>query len=379
MKKFDLSGRNVICGFPEHIFTIMFIDTLVSKCSVDAEKLCVVDLSNSFSRSKLNDLNIDVFNSSECSMDSFSNCASITFISLHKGNSAYLCKLLDSQNNLVDRTYVHLTDDEVDRWVNTKKQFGELKPTKRNNVSPACITALSRIKNYIAPEWPFRERLSYVLNHSEFNLFDGRDAFKTMPTKLWEQFSSCYDIEKSHTAPEKKVLIGAKQGTFSLWQVIALLRALKSKGKLLDFKYMLFTYKKNKSERMALDLYCLYLRHFRRCNIDISYQTATNSITYNALIMSASHLILQDRGSMTTARSYISLGRGVVHVNASSPNMEELAKSERVDVEPYSSIEELAANIVGTIVDVSHNRKVMMERYSEKYSHLKEIYNPSIK
>lgn len=77
---------------------------------------------------------------------------------------------------------------------------------------------------------------------------------------------------------------------------------------------------------------------------------------------------------MSTARSYLSLGRGVIHVHKSSPNHQELCFSENVDIAEYENFSELANNIKSNNINIFHNREKILARYNKKYDELKKIY-----
>ncbi|MDX2319365.1 MAG: hypothetical protein QNK26_02075 [Moritella sp.] len=195
-----------------------------------------------------------------------------------------------------------------------------------------------------------------------------------MPTALWDKFTNLYLCDNEYTKPEDRILIGAKRGAFSLSDTISILKNLHQEGVLENNKCMLFIDKKHKSHRIFIDLYLSYLKLIKKCDVDISFPTPANNITYNALIMSCSHLILQGRGSMTTARSFITQARGVVHVETNSPNDIELTQSEGVEVAGFNNFRDLAINIKNNLIDVNQNKLIMEDRYRFKYDVLTKIY-----
>ncbi|MCV5640750.1 hypothetical protein OFN49_38285, partial [Escherichia coli] len=74
-----------------------------------------------------------------------------------------------------------------------------------------------------------------------FNFIDGRDAFKSLPSKLWEELSNLYDGNSSHTKPENRILLGGKKEVFSLSDVISIINFLIFKSKIDNLKLMVFT------------------------------------------------------------------------------------------------------------------------------------------
>ncbi|PMH46094.1 hypothetical protein BCU68_09315 [Vibrio sp. 10N.286.49.B3] len=367
-----MKNKNAIIGRTSHTFLKLYIDMLIHKCDCSKDDICIIATDNSLTISELDGVMVIPFES--VSNEDFIECKTITAISLSTHNSSYLSKIIDI-GDVRDKLYIHLTDDEVDRWLKTKDKHGELIPTKSNSFDDDCKHVLNHVKNLIAPRDYFEPSLQYLTGRDDLNFIDARDAFKSLPTLLWDKFSDVYTIDETQTAPENRIMIGAKRGVFSLFEVIALIQNLKKENLLPKYKLLVFTYKKKKSFRVLIDIYLGYLRKIRRCNVDISYPTATNSITYNALVMSCSHLLLQRRGSMSTTRSYLSLGRGVVHVEVDSPNYIELSKAESIKVAGYSSMRDVAKNIANGNIDLDINRKQIEERFEYKFSLLKDIYN----
>ncbi|OUJ48529.1 hypothetical protein BTO03_26165, partial [Vibrio parahaemolyticus] len=161
-------------------------------------------------------------------------------ISLNKNNAFYLEEVIRKTNSK-NKIFIHLTDDEVDRWVKTKDIFGKLKPTKDNHVDKHVLYVINNIKNVIAPECYFKDKLKYLFDNRSFNFIDGRDAFKSLPSKLWEELSNLYDGNSSHTKPENRILLGGKKEVFSLSDVISIINFLIFKSKIDNLKLMVFT------------------------------------------------------------------------------------------------------------------------------------------
>ncbi|MFZ6043302.1 hypothetical protein ACOV11_22720 [Vibrio natriegens] len=367
----SLKNKNIILGSVSHIFVNLYIDVLVNKCGCPKESICIASIDQCDIPSDLEGVKVMPFTS--ISGTDFNECKTITAISLGSHNSFYLAKVINS-SDVLDKLYIHLTDDEVARWLKTQDEHGELKPTKTNRFDDDCVFVLNHVKNIIAPRDYFQHSIQSLTGRADLTFIDARDAFKSLPTKLWERFADVYSNGGRHTDSEKRIMIGAKRGVFPLSKVISLIHNLKKERVVPEYTLVVFTYKKRKYFRVLLDVYLGYLRHFRGCNIDVSYPTATNSVTYNALIMSCSHLLLQKRGSMSTARSYLSLGRGVVHIESGSPNHIELSKSEHIAVSSYSTMKDVAKNITNGAICPIKNSEQMNKRFDYKYSVLRNIY-----
>lgn len=367
-----IKDKNVIIGRPEHIFVKLYVDMLLNDCGCPKDRICIVSTSGLSDTCKLN--GVDIISFEAISIEEFNECKTITAISLGRHNSYHLAKIINS-NDVLERLYIHLTDDEVARWLKTAIKHKKLKPTNQNLLDDDCIFILNHVRNIIAPREYFEPSLQFLVGRMDINYIDARDAFKSLPTKLWDKFSNIIDVGCNEVSPEKSVMVGAKKGVFPLRKVISLIRAFSNEGLLPEYKFVIFTYKKKKSFRILLDMYLAYLRLVHRCCVDVAYPTATNALTYNTLIMSCSHLILQERGSMSTARSYLSLGRGIIHVKKGSPNHIELSKAELIDVDGYISMRDIAKNITKEDICLARNREQMEKRFEYKYGILRDIYS----
>lgn len=365
---------NIIIGYSTHIFTLLYIDTLVKKCGINKRNICLLSLDNTPENFYLDQSEVKVFNYNYFSKDALLSVKSITLMSLVTNNAAYIRELFEYSDTFIDKTYIHLTDDEVARWVKTKNTHGKLQQTRNNNLNEDCLFLLTKNRHFIAPKQPFREYLEYVLERDNFNLYDARDAFKTMPSELWDKFKNVYRNRHTDTLPENKILIGAKRDSFSQIDTFKIIKALNKKGLFPHFKCLIFVAEKRQYFKLLLTLYSLYLKYFKRIDLNITCHGPANNVTYNSLVMSCSHLILQGRGSMTTARSFLSVGNGVIHIKENTPNDIELTKAEGVNVAKYLTFDELAEQILNTKINVKSNSDVIELKYLNKYEVLESIY-----
>lgn len=370
----NFEDKNVIIGYSNHPFANLYIDMLLHSCDIASDRICMITLDDEINDTLPSEHKIYIDYYKNHSIGSLSSAKTITFISLKSNNSFLLKELLENSEDVANKIYVHLTEDEMSRWVQTKRKYGKIIITKKNFVSDNCLYVLPKLKNFIASEKAFRDDLEEALGRNDFNIIDARDAFSVMPTLLLDKFRALYHDDSKNTLPENKILIGGKRGAFPFREIVAILNSLDKQGILLKNKYMVFTYEKRKLFRVMLDLYCLYLRHIKKKIIDISYPTVTNSVTYNSLVMSCSHIILQKRGSMTAVKEFVRLGRGVVHVENGTRNERELTQSIDIDVARYSNLAELAKNIEDNNIDIRDNQRRIEERFMDSYHKLNRIY-----
>lgn len=230
----QFDNKNIIIGDSNHMFTNLYIDLLVNKCGIDKSDICFVSLNKVENNSIINNLNIDICRHDVCELKVLKKCKTITLISLSTKNSKFIRKVFEYSNEFIKKTYIHLADDELDRWIKTKNKHGKLIKTKDNYVGDACIYILDRVSNFIAPNAYFRSNLEFVLERKNFALFDARGAYKTMPMELWNRFINLYNYKGQYTKPEHKILIGGKRNVFSAYESICILGHLRKKSSFLN-------------------------------------------------------------------------------------------------------------------------------------------------
>jgi hypothetical protein len=369
----NLTNKVIVIGKSQHVFTKLYIDLLIFHCEVESEDIVFLTLDNC-SEELDRDTSVIKRTYTDFAISDIEQARNITFISLNKENSFLVDELLSSREENIDKTFIHMTEDELSRWVKTKEKYGFLKVDKKNFMSENCLSSLKKVKKFISSDEAFRKEMVDCLGRDDFEIINARDAFSVLPSRVLSDFAALYKEKNRHNNPENKILIGGKRNVFKLSDVISILKELEKKGVLLEYKYMIFTYHKRKYFRILLDLYCVYLRHIKRKNIDISYPTVTNSITYNSLIMSCSHFILQDRGSMTTVKEFIRMKRGYVHVRTGSRNQREITDTIKIDVEQYQDYHSLVDNIVNPKYDIDENSKIINEHFERSYATLSDLY-----
>lgn len=363
--------EHIIVGDHEHVFIKLYIDVLVKKCLVPPSKLLLVSPSCGESREPL--LDVDVVSYQHCDTKILNDCCSVTAISLNTKNASVLKKLI-VENHAAEKIAIHLTDDEVARWINVKNKHGELVVASEALFDEDCLFVINNVNTLIAPEPYFKEKMDHLLPDKTYRYVDARDPFKSLPSREWEMFKSLHQSE-SITVRENNICIGAKRGVFSLIDILKMISAFKKEGLVPKNKIILFTYKKKKHLRVIIDLYLGMLRHIYKCNVDIAYPIATTPIAYNAILASCHYLILQGRGSMSSARSYLSLGNGVVCVEANSANEKELKFAEGVDVISYKTWHDLALAIKNNSIDAAKNQAIINQAFNRKYAVLREFYS----
>ncbi len=365
-------NKNIIVGFENHVFTKLYIDALVRKCSINEEDIILISLSEHSEGTCLNGTNVRLLNYRTVDLASLVSCKTITSMSLGPNNAPFLKRIMEFSGEFVSKLYIHLTDDEVARWLKTLEKHGSLVPTRNNQVNQDCLFVLGKALNFIAPEPYFRSSLEKILKRNNLNFYDARDAFKSMPSELWDAFEHIQSKHIDETRAEKKILIGAKADSFATFEILSIIYHLGVAGVLNQYKLLVFVKPKRFFSRIIVDTFLALFKV--KCVVDVSYVTPTNNINYNTLIMSCSDILLQGRGSMSTARSYISGGNGRIHVKGDSPNFIEMTEAEGITVCSYNALNEIPSSFEKKDKTYELNQKIMKDRFLQKYQILSDIY-----
>lgn len=354
-----------------HVFTQLYCDVLSKKCNINMDLFLFIHLSQE-GRVKEGDVNI--LESRDVDFDVFSDIETITFISLNPSNSSFIEELFTYSTEAISKTHIYVTDDELDRWRRCQLEHNEIVADTKYFISDSCVKVIPKVVNFIALDLAFKEPLEAVLGRDDFKIINARDPFWSMPTAHVELLGNILNLNTRHDITENSILIGSKRGVFGLLDVISIIQSFYKSGILSKYKFHLFTYKKKKSLRVLIDLYCMYVRIFKREIVDIGYPVAMNSLAYTNIVMSCSHFIMQGRGGISTARSYLRYGRGVIAVKSSTPNKRELVDALGVNALVYNSYDELAELIKNTEVDVIENQNKMKLDLERSYAELKKLY-----
>ncbi|MBE8563762.1 hypothetical protein [Vibrio sp. OPT20] len=366
-------NKNLIVGFENHVFTKLYIDVLIRKCSIKEEDIVLISLSESDQINHLKGTNVKLVNYRNVDPAALVSCKTVTSISLSLSNAPFLKSLLECSDKFIGKLYIHLTDDEVARWLKTIDKHGSLIQTRNNQINEDCLFVLSKVINFIAPEPYFRPSLEKILKRQELNFYDARDAFKSMPSELWDEFECMRSKFVEETQAENKILIGAKADSFTVLEILSIIYRLGMAGVLNQHKLLVFVKPKRVFSRLVIDTFLALFK--MKCVVDISYITPTNNINYNALFMSCSDIILQGRGSMSTARSYVSGGTGRIHVKDGTPNFTEMVEAEGISVYSYNTLTEIPLSFDHNLKVDEKNQKIMKNRFLHKYQVLNKIYS----
>ncbi|MBE8578960.1 hypothetical protein [Vibrio sp. OPT18] len=359
-------------------FFYLYADALINKANIAPEciKVVVFDCVDNGSIDKVP--GVDYLNYDENTLSSLDEARTITFMSLNQVNSTMVRNVIDYSAALLKKTYIFLTDDEIDRWHRSIDKHGKIVPSKKLAIAQNDIYVSERIINFIGHEKTFYERITSALQRADIEFVNAGVIFDTLPTSITQSLEKTIVEGNKWITKEKRVLVGTKQKSISFSEIKALLSEFCNQNEAENYKFTIFWHKKNRKQRILLDIFISYLRHIKRQTLDVSYVTAISPVAYTSLIMSCSHLILQRRGGASTARQYIKWGQGTLCTSTGSPNDFGFKEALGLDIISYSSTKELVTSIVENRNNVEENALNMTREEARSIAELQQVYATSI-
>ncbi|MFM2579380.1 hypothetical protein [Vibrio fortis] len=359
-------------------FFYLYADALIHKANTLPEKIkavvfdCIGDLSDgNFDKVP----GVDYLNYDESMLSQLEEARTITFMSLNQVNSTMVRKVIDHSENILRKTYIFLTDDEIDRWHHSIEKYGGIVPSKKLAIAKDDIYVTERIVNFIGHEKTFYNRVTSALGRNDINFVDAGVIFDTLPNNIITPLNDAILKSEQLAGKERKILIGTKQKSFNLSEIRSMLFSLCQNNVGESYKILIMWHKKHRKQRMLLDLYITWLRHIKRQTIDISYVTALSPVAYTSLISSCSHIVLQRRGGASTVRSYLKLGKGIICIPKSSENEFGFKDALGLDIVSFESTDELILGILNSKIDVLLNAEKTIAEEKRSIGVLKVIYS----
>ncbi len=380
MNDFTFNDKHVFFISDRDKFFYLHADALINKSEVKVENICAIVYSTCKGGvANLNELKklegVTYFEYEENYVEFISTAKNLTFMSLHECNSGIAKKIIDSNEDVLNRLYLFLTDDEVDRWNKTYLKYNKLTVNKRRYISSDDVYVLKKIKNFIASKETFEEKLKLILNREDINVVDSSLIFDILPTQISKELEQVVHSSNVWSKSEKKILIGSKPRAFSIRQIINIISSCCKAELYNEFSFLLLWPAKKGVRRIIIDLYLLYLRYFKKITVNLSYVTALSPLAYNTLVSSCSHFILQNRGGVSTARLYLKWGQGVVCIDESAENVDMFIDAMNLDVITFASFNELAYKIKQCEIDVARNAELIIKEEHRSARVLAKVYS----
>jgi hypothetical protein len=365
-----ISNKHIFICIENDSFLQLFVDVLVSKTNLNKDDFAIViiPLKTRHPFNKVIDAEFIDYN--ESLIPDLVNAKSLTFMSLNNWNSVVLNKLVDQDNKIVNKIFIFIGDDEIDRWNKNFNINTFLKEDESQHISSEVIKALSYRLNFIMSHKYFYDVLKKILSIDKINVIDASLTFDIL---LTDQSEKLFHIVKSSFKKNEKILIGSKANSFGFRATTKILNSFYKLETINNYKFVCLNQGKH---RIALMLYIFFFRLFKKINLQVEFFPTTEALTYNSMVSSISYFILQDRGGVSTARNFAKWGCGVLCVMQDSPNSGVFKDVYKIDLIDFENYDEIANKIKNSQhINVQLNRMKIMDEELRSIDQLSKIYN----
>ncbi|SDS66640.1 hypothetical protein SAMN05216198_2471 [Halopseudomonas litoralis] len=333
----DFEGKHVFFIGDRDRFFYLFGDALISKLGLPAEKVVSIVLKSG--RQPVNSprlTGVSYFNYADVEIESLSKAKSLTFMSLTKWNSPVVRRLISASDEFLEKIYIFITDDEVDRWKKNHAVNGRLVEDLKLDISGDCISVIEQVKFFIAPKAYFHEKIREISDRNDIEFFDASIIFDVLPHCYSEMMRRVFCENLEYGAGGARVLVETKG--FSWKKLFKFLKNPVFQQRSPDIQLFCFI---NPRRRLLVEVFRAYQKVIGRGLFNITYLAPMPPQMYNAMLASCTHLILQDRGGASTARLFAKWGRGRIAVRRNSPNHLFLEECYGINLYVYDRIKEI--------------------------------------
>ena len=369
----NFKNKHIFFIADKDTFCYLLMDAFVNKLNLSKENMIGIVFPTTgkikSNNKKIHDL--EYINYDEKLLPELLKAKTFTFMSLNNVNAPIIKGLVNQDIKVLDKLYIYLTDDEVDRWDKIYITNGKIVENSRKNVSKDVLYLTSKIKHFIVPKIYFYDKLLKLLQRDTFNVIDASVIFDILPFSESEKLNNIIQNRELTSGSLETVMIGTKQNSFKTKETIKIINSFCNEN--MHLKYA-FAYIPKSRERIIIDLYLFYLKIIKNKKVEISYFSAMNPLFYNALIASCSCIILRSRGGGSTARTFLKWGCGTLCIASGTPNSKLFEDIYNQNVINFKNTIDIAKNIKESNVDILDNKNKVIDEELRSIDALKAVY-----
>lgn len=364
-----LKDKNVYIINESDKFFYLQVDALIHKVGLSVYDICAIFISKDKSRKMIGYPGVEYINSQHVDMSQLIEAKTITTMSLNSFNSEYISSLIKFNANFLDKLYVFLTDDEVERWDVVYQREGELKESKKHHISHHDLFVLSKIKNFIGLVSIFSSIIRRLLGR-DVKFIDVGVIFDILETKEHEKIIGNLISLKNNEVPRvwfhtKNLL---RKDFFNFINVCSTLSKLYSN----NVHFVVFA---NTSKSLFLVYMAVFfIEKTKGIKIKIDILSYTDPYNYMKKLMSCDYLFLQNRGGASTARTLAKSGGGLICLQDKSKNKDAFEKGYEIPVFIYDDYKSLGKDLISFKYNVQENSKHIKEKERSDIIKYKELY-----
>ncbi|RBP25030.1 hypothetical protein DET50_12423 [Marinobacter pelagius] len=367
-----LDGKHVFFISDRDRFFFLFGDALIEKLGLPAELIVPVVFKSGLppvNSPKLND--VSYLNYEDVGIEILLEAKSVTFMSLNEWNSPIAKRLIDARDEFLEKIYIFITDDEVDRWTKKFEMNGCLSEDLSLHISESCISVLEKVRYFIAPRPYFHKKICEVTRRNDIEFIDASIIFDVLPHYYSEMMRRVFSESFEYGKSGRRVLVGTKG--YSWKDLMKFLNSPAFKKYSSNTQFLCFV---SPTRRFLIEAFGLYRKIIGRDFFNITYLSPMSPQMYNAMLASCTHLILQDRGGASTARLFAKWGRGRIAVRRGSPNHVFIEECYGIDLYTYDHEKDINPDFFdGSGFDPSESAKNVCAEERRSLSVLSSLYS----
>ncbi|OEE09042.1 hypothetical protein [Aliivibrio fischeri] len=365
--------------FNKHIYIIpevdrffyLHVDALINKAGIAPESFCAIFITDDKNKTVNGYPGVEYINSQLIDFNELQSAKTITSLSLNSFNSAFIAELINFNESVVDKFYIFITDDEVDRWDRIYQEFGSLKARPNLHISNDDLFVLSKAYKFIGLEIIFKNTIERVLGR-QVEFINSGCIFDILLCKDHNHIKNNIIFDKNKK--EKRIWFHTKNIIGGSNDIKKLVDAYISFAKAFDNNIHFVVFVNNIKTFLYINIAILYLKKVKKLPVKIDILNHTDQYSYMQQLATCDFLILQPRGGASTARSLIKIGRGMVCTLEGTKNNFGFEKGYKVPVIKGDSYLSLAQQAKDEKFDITASALILAKKEQESLSRYKELY-----
>lgn len=367
--------KNIFFISDRDYFFQLQADALINKVGIEADSiLAVVYKTGQGAVSSEKPRGIRYIKYEDINLKDLLEAKSFTFISLNNWNSPIVEKLIDLNDCIIEKLYIFITDDEVERWRKNREENGVLSVDLNAHISESCIQVLKKVKFFIAPTPYFKPVISRALNRNALEFYNCSIIFDILPHEASGLLKKSLNVSgRNEPSQELRVLIGTKgvNWVFLLKIIWYFTKALR-KRELNKVRILVLLEQKNQKIIDRL----LFLKRFLGVKVvDFTYLSRMPPHLYNATVASCDVILLQDRGGASTARLFCKWACGTLVIRKKTPNYFFFKDVYNIDFISFERLKEIPSLLKREKIDNEKNAKRILSEEKRSIEIFAKIYN----
>lgn len=293
----------------------------------------------------------------------------VTFLSLNLKNSRAVRTIIDNPTISEDKTFIIITDDEVERWVKAYNKSKVLEEDIALNIDGDILYCLKHLKQYIAPDVPWGNELKRILG-KDIKVHNARGLFTLLS---YNSQNELFDIFNRETGGNDNVSILFNTKSQGLKNCISILKSLifflgfRRFPNGIKFKFGLWLNVTSPIYSIIatpLLIFIKLLARLKKVEVKFELLNEVSPVRYFTLMLDYTYLFVQPRGGGSAVREFSRFG-GLPFFKEESYNHTVYLERYNCPVFTYATPKKALERILANYSGNSQANKQLIERISK--------------